>query len=84
MYTVEDETFERARFILSTLAREISGQHKSGIRRPVDLHELVRRSAQTHLPEDGEADYLNSIADRLERSYPIDQLFPRRRRSDKA
>jgi len=84
MYSVEDETFQGARSILSSLARELTGQKESGIQRPVDLQELVRRSAHVDLPEDGEAAYIRSIADRLERTYPIDELFPRKRRADHA
>jgi hypothetical protein len=83
MYTVEDETFQRARSVLSALANELTGQRESGIRRPVDLREMVRRSAPVDLPEDGEADYLSSIAGSLERTYPIAELFPRRRRADR-
>ncbi len=82
MYSVEDETFQRARSILSSLARELAGQQESGIQRPVDLQDLVRRSAKVDLPEGGEADYLNSVAETLERMYPIDELFPRKRRAD--
>lgn len=84
MYIVEDETFERARSILSCLASELTGQQDSRIQPPVDLQGLIRRSTDVDLPENGEAAYVNSIADRLQRSYPIEQLFPRKRRSDKA
>jgi hypothetical protein len=81
MYVVEDETFQRARAVLSALARELNGQKEAGIRRPADLHELVRRSTDVDLPEDGEADYLHAIADKLERTFPIEELFPRKRRA---
>lgn len=81
MYSVEDETFQRARAILSALASELSGQASSGLRRPVDVRALIRRSAPVDLPEDGETDYLRSLSDGLERSYPIAELFPRRRRA---
>lgn len=81
MYTVDDETFLRARMILSALARELAGQQESGVTRPVDIGELVKRSARIDLPSDGEADYLSSIVDRLERSFPISELFPRKRRA---
>lgn len=79
MYAVEDETFQQARSILSTLARELTGQEASGSRRPVDLQQLVRRSADVEVPNDGEAAYASSIADSLERMFPIDELFPRKR-----
>ncbi|MEX0626578.1 MAG: hypothetical protein WD402_08535 [Chloroflexota bacterium] len=81
MYTVDDETFVQARAILSALAREVEAQQASGSRQPVDLQDLVRRSTTDDLPPHGEADYLHSIADRLERSFPISDLFPRRRRA---
>jgi hypothetical protein len=84
MYTVEDETFLRARSILSALARELTGQQESGARRHIDLREVVRQSAQIDLPEDGEPDYLSAIADKLERTFPINELFPRRRRAHDA
>jgi len=81
MYIVEDETFLRARSILSALAMELTGQHEPGSGGPVDLRGLVRRSARIDLPEGGETDYLASIADKLERTFPIDELFPRKRRA---
>jgi hypothetical protein len=81
MYTVEDDLFQRARSVISALARELSGQQESGVRRPVDLRDLVRHAAAMELPEGGEADYLHAIADRLEKSFPIAELFPRRRGS---
>ena len=81
MYVVDDETFLRARPILAALAREMTEQSESGVRRPVDLRELVRRSAPADLPDDGEAAYVRSIADRLERTFPIEELFPRKRRT---
>jgi len=81
MYTVEDETFQRARAIVSALSRELTSQQAAGTRLPVDLHELIRRSAVKDLAVDGEAEYLHALADRLERSFPIDELFPRRRRA---
>ncbi len=80
MYVVEDETFRRARSVISALARELNGQHDSGVRRPVDLQELVRQSAGD-LPDDGEANFLSSIADDLARLFPIEELFPRKRRA---
>lgn len=81
MFTVEDETFRQARAVLSSLARELTAQQASGSRHSVDLHELVRRSAATDLAPGDEADYLHAIADRLEKSFPISELFPRRRRA---
>jgi hypothetical protein len=83
MYTVEDETFVEARAIVSALAGELAAQRASGSRHPVDLHDLVRRSTD-HLPEGGETAYLVAIADRLEKSFPISELFPRRRRADRS
>jgi hypothetical protein len=84
MYTVEDETFRPARAIISELSRELSSQRASGSPRPIDLQELVRRAATAGLPEGGEADYLHAIADRLEKTFPIEELFPRRRKSGSA
>ncbi len=80
MYVVEDETFRQARSILSALAKELSGQEESRPSAPVDLRELVRRSAELDLPEGGEAAYLSSVAGSLERLFPIEELFPRKRR----
>ena len=84
MYTVEDETFIKARAILSALARELDAQHAPGSRHPVDLHELIRRAAPAGLTPGGEADYAHEIADRLEKSFPIAELFPRKRRARNA
>jgi hypothetical protein len=81
MYVVEDETFQRARSVVSSLASELTGQEESGVKRPVDLRELIRRSADVHLPEGGEAEYLHSIAEKLQRTFPIEELFPRKRRT---
>jgi hypothetical protein len=81
MYTVEDETFQQARSILVALARELDAQQAAGSRRPVDLHDLVRRSARGDLPESGEADHLHALAEKLQKSFPISELFPRKRRS---
>lgn len=81
MYTVEDETFVQARAILSSLARELDAQQASGSQHPVDLHQLIRHAAPPDLESGGEATYLHAIADRLERSFPISELFPRRRRA---
>ena len=79
MFTVEDETFVQARAILSALASELVAQHESGSSHPVDLDELVRTAADS-LPPGNEAEYVRGIADSLEKSFPINELFPRRRR----
>jgi hypothetical protein len=81
MYTVEDETFVQARAILSSVARELGAQQASGSRHPVDLHALIRRAAAVNLNPGGEARYLHAIAERLEKSFPIEELFPRRLRT---
>ena len=81
MYAVEDELFQEARSILVALARELDAQEAAGTRHPVDLHELVRRSARGGLAENGEAAHLHALAERLQRSFPIGELFPRKRRS---
>jgi hypothetical protein len=80
MYTVEDEIFQQARSVLVVLAHELDAQQAAGSRRPVDLHDLVRRSADAALPADGEAAYLRAVADQLQRCFPISELFPRKRR----
>ncbi|MEX1156662.1 MAG: hypothetical protein WED12_05795, partial [Chloroflexota bacterium] len=79
MYVVEDETFRQARSILVSLARELTGQKKSGSDSPIDLPALIRRAADADLPAGGEAAYLSSVAETLERLFPIEELFPRRR-----
>jgi hypothetical protein len=84
MYTVEDETFVQARAILSSVARELDAQQLSGTQHAVDLHELIRGAAPADLEPGGEAGYLRSIATRLEKSFPIAELFPRRRRAPNA
>jgi hypothetical protein len=83
MYTVEDETFRQARAIVSALSRELTSQQASGPSHPVDLGELVRSAAGSVQPG-GEAEYVRAIADRLEKSFPIEELFPRKRRSHSA
>jgi len=80
MYTVEDETFVQARDILSALARELAAQQASGSPHAVDLLDLVRR-IRDDLPEGGETAYVGAIADKLEKSFPISELFPCRRRA---
>lgn len=81
MYVVEDETFRQARSILSSLAKELTDEEESGSRHPIDLQELIRRSAEVDLPAGGEAEYLSSVAGSLERMFPIEELFPRKRRA---
>lgn len=83
MYTVEDETFVQARAIVSAVARELAAQQASGSRHRVALHDLVRRS-RGDLPEGGETAYVGAIAEKLEKSFPISELFPRRRRGDRS
>jgi hypothetical protein len=84
MYTVEDETFQQARAVVSALARELAAQQASRSRLPVDLRDLVRRSAPSDLAPGGEVAYLQAIADKLEKSFPISELFPRRRRAGRS
>ncbi len=81
MYTVGDETFVQARAVLSSLARELDAQQASGSHHPVDLYELIRRAAPAGLEVGGEVAHLHSIADKLAKSFPIEELFPRRRRA---
>jgi hypothetical protein len=83
MYTVEDETFRQARAIVSAVAAELSGQRESGPSRAADLGALIRSAAPT-VPVGGEAEYVRAIADRLEKSFPIEELFPRKRRRGSA
>jgi hypothetical protein len=83
MYTVEDETFRRAREIVTALSRELTSQEASGSSHPVDLGELVRSVADRVQPG-GEAEYVRVIADRLDKSFPIEELFPRKRRAPSA
>jgi hypothetical protein len=76
MYVVEDETFEQAKSILSTLATELAEQEASRFGRPIDLRKVIRRSAGADLPIGGEAEYLSTLADKLEKSYPMEALIP--------
>ncbi len=80
MYVVDDVTFRQARSIIISLAQELSGQEGSRSAAPVDLRELVRQSAELDLPAGGEAAYLSAVAGSLERLFPIEELFPRKRR----
>jgi hypothetical protein len=77
MYAVEDETFRRARSVISALASELNDQKVSGVTHPIDLQDLVRHSAGD-LPEGGEADYLSLVAGELARMFPIEEMFPRK------
>jgi hypothetical protein len=83
MYTVEDETFQQARAIVSAVAAELSGQHGLGPAHAVDLRELIRL-ADPSVAMGGETEYVRTIADRLEKSFPIEELFPRKRRAPSA
>ena len=83
MYTVEDETFVQARAVVSALARELAAQQASGTWHPVDLRDLVRRG-RDDLPAGGETAYVGALADKLEKSFPIAELFPRRRRANRS
>jgi hypothetical protein len=77
MYAIEDDTFRRARSVISALASALSDQKESGVTRPIDLRDLVRQSADD-LPEGAEADYLSSVAAELARMFPIEEMFPRK------
>jgi hypothetical protein len=81
MYTVEDETFRQARAIVSAVAAGLSDQRESGF--PVDLRALIR-SAAPAVPVGEETEYVRAIAEKLEKSFPIDELFPRKRRRGSA
>lgn len=81
MYAVEDETFKRARSVVTAISRELSGQAAAGSRTPVDLQGLVRRSADADVPENGEADYLASLATDLARLFAVEEMFPHKRRA---
>jgi hypothetical protein len=81
MYAVEDETFTRARSIVTALANELTAQEASGSKRPADLHDLVRRSAAADLAKGGEAAYLSTLAADLARLFSIEEMFPRKRRA---
>ena len=81
MYIVEDETFRQARSILAALARELTAREESGSGSPIDLLALIQRSAEAALPVGGEAAYVAAVARSLERHFPIEELFPRKRRA---
>lgn len=79
MYLVEDETFERARAIVSMLAKELAEQDALRFGRPVDLRKLIRHAADTELPVGGEAEYLSAVADKLEKTFTAEALLPHKR-----
>ncbi len=81
MYLVEDETFRQARSILSALAKELTDREDSGSDSPIDLPALIQGSAGVDLPADGEAAYVAAVARSLERLFPIEEMFPRKRRA---
>ena len=81
MYIVEDETFRQARSILSALAKGLTEGEDSESGSPIDVHALIRRSAEADLPAGGEAAYVSSVAETLERLFPMEELFPRKRRA---
>jgi len=81
MYIVEDETFRQARSILSALAKGLTEGEDSESGSPIDVHALIRRSAEADLPAGGEAAYVSSVSAALERLFPIEELFPRKRRA---
>jgi len=81
MYIVEDETFRQARSILAALARELTAREESGSGSPIDVLALIQRSAGVDLPAGGEAAYVSSVSAALERLFPIEELFPRKRRA---
>lgn len=81
MYAVEDETFTRARSIVTALATELAAQEDSASTGLMDVHELVRRSADVDVPAGGEAAYLSALADSLARLFSVEEMFPRKRRA---
>jgi hypothetical protein len=83
MYTVEDETFRQARAIISALASELVAQRESGSSHRVDLGDLIRSAALGVAPGN-EPEYVRVIADKLEKAFPIAELFPRKRRAGSA
>jgi hypothetical protein len=81
MYLVEDDTFERARAIVSTLANELAEQETLRFGRPIDLRKVIRHAAGADLPAGGEAEYLSAIANKLEKTFSAGALFPHKRGS---
>ncbi len=79
MFTLEDELMLQARAVLTALAADLRAQEAASEMAPVHVRSLIRRSAPTEVDEGGEVEYLGSIADRLERLYPIADLFPSKR-----
>ena len=83
MYPVEDETFRQARAIVSALAAELSGSRESRSGHPADLRELVRSAAPT-VPAGAEVAFVSALAERLAKTFPVEELFPRKRRAPSA
>ena len=79
MFTLEDELMLQARAVLTALAAELRAQEVAGEMAPVHVRSLIRGSAPTDVAEGEEVAYLGSIAERLERLYPIADLFPSKR-----
>jgi hypothetical protein len=79
VYTVEDELMDQARAVLSALAAELRTQEDAGEMAPVHVRSLIRDASAGGVAEGEEVAYLASIADRLERLYPIADLFPSKR-----
>ncbi len=76
MYTVEDDLLLQARAVLSALASELRAQDVAGEMAQIHVRSLIRRSASTAVAEGEEIAHLGSIADRLERLFPIADMFP--------
>ena len=79
MFTLEDELMVQARSVLSALAAELRVQEAAGEMAPIHVRSLIRASAPTDVAEGEEVAYLGSIANRLERLFPIADLFPSKR-----
>ena len=79
MFTLEDDLMLQARAVLTALAAELRAQEAAGEMAPVHVRALIRRSAGEAVAEGEEVAYLGSITDRLERLYPIADLFPSKR-----
>jgi len=82
MYVVDDETFRRTRSIVASLADALAAPVDAGTV-PTDLRALVRRTA-VDLPVGGEAAWVADLRDALGRLFPIEEMFPRKRRSGRA
>ena len=79
MFTLEDDLLLQARAVLAALATELRTQEAAGEMAPVHVRALIRGSAPEKVGEGEEVAYLGSIADQLERLYPIADLFPSKR-----